>query len=233
MQLPELIPAEFVRRDNRFRATVAINGTEVAAHVPNSGRLTDLFVAGQVVWVAPAKGEGRKTAFDLKLVDLEGQLVSVDARLPNSLFAEAVLAELFGEIRAVAIEEEVYYGRSRLDFCITTRTNKHWIETKSVTLVEEGIALFPDAPTARGRRHLEELKDIAQSGGRAMLVFVIQRSDAAAFAPHSQVDPGFLKALCHAHRAGVDIRAFTCAVSLTHITINREVAVRLPSASSA
>ena len=186
MFLPRLVPARFIKRHNRFLASVRVNGERDWAHVPNSGKLVDLFVPGRRIWLAPAGRTGRKTPYDLKLVELESGLVSADARLPNKLFAEAVRGGRLGGFPYQEIAAEVSYKRSRLDFRLSslkvsdtsreqmpgssgvsgTYLNDEvcWVETKSVTLVQEGVALFPDVPTARGSRHLQELMELKASG---------------------------------------------------------------------
>jgi sugar fermentation stimulation protein A len=175
----------------------------------------------------------RRTAYDLLLVANAGVLVSVDARLPNRLFAEAVAAGRLAPFAETAsLESEVRHGGSRLDFRLQSAAGPCWVETKSVTLVEEGLALFPDAPTARGRRHLRELTAIARRGEHTAVVFVIQRPDATAFAPHIAADPAFGQALAEATAAGVKAHAFRCAVTLEEIRITDEVAVRLPGSSA-
>lgn len=227
MEFPPLIPAHFLRRDNRFRATVLVEGEERWAHVPNSGRLTELFVPGQPLWLAPAAAPQRKTAYDLKLVEYAGVLVSVDARLPNPLLADAFAAGRVPDLPYPDVSREVALGDSRLDFHLSGPDGICWLETKSVTLVEEGIARFPDAPTVRGRRHLLELEQVCAEGVRAMVVFVIQRPDARAFRPHESADPAFAAALCQVAAAGVEIRALTCRVSREEIAIEREIPVLL------
>jgi sugar fermentation stimulation protein A len=224
MKLPPLLPGRFIRRDNRFQATVRVGGTLAAAHVANSGRLGDLFVPDRPVWLAPAAAPGRKTAYDLKLVELDGILVSVDARLPNPLFAEALAAGILPELAGHYVEREVRLGDSRLDFRFTS-ANTTWVETKSVTLVEEGVALFPDVPTSRGSRHLHELIAARAQGDRALVVFVVQRSDAVACRAHANADPVFAKTLREAVASGVQARAFTCTVSQERIAIAGEVPV--------
>lgn len=226
MRLPGMVNGRFLRRDNRFRATVWVNGQEAAAHVPNSGRLADLFVPGRAVWLAPAQAAGRKTAYDLKLVDVEDVLVSVDARLPNPLFAEAVRAGQLPDFAYETIEPEVRFNESRLDFRLSGTHGVCWVETKSVTLVEAATALFPDVPTARGSRHLRELMRLQEMSGVATaVVFIIQRPDAARLAPHETADPVFTATLREAAQAGVMVRAFTCQVTRQAITVDREVPV--------
>lgn len=230
MDIPELIPGTFVQRDNRFRATVKVDGQKTGAFVPNSGRLTDLFTPGRRVWLHPASSQGRKTDYDLKLVEHKGVLVSVDARLPNPLFEEYLLR---GEPwfnkgpGAFEIQREVTRGESRLDFKLQGAQGVCWVETKSITLVEEGTALFPDAPTARGRRHVAELLDAAQEGEGAAVVFVVQRPDAESFSPYRTVDPAFARVLRQAAEAGVAVKAFTCQVSMSRIIIEGEIPCNL------
>lgn len=232
MKWPPLVPGVFVRRDNRFRATVRLeDGRLAAAHVPNSGRLRDLFVPGRPVGLHPAARPGRKTPYDLLLVHMPTAWVSVDARLPNALFREALAEGRFSDwlptAKAWRVRPEPASEGGRLDFCLRDpRTGQRvWIETKSVTLVEDGVALFPDAPTARGRRHLNELAQRVAVGDRAAVVFVVQREDASAFAPHPTADPAFAAALRSAARSGVEVYAYTCAVTWTEIRIVRRVPV--------
>jgi sugar fermentation stimulation protein A len=227
LNFPPLIPGLFVRRDNRFRATVTVAGQEAWAHVPNSGRLGELFTPGRQVWLSPAGDPARKTAYDLRLVDYQGTLVSVDARLPNKLLAEALATRALPDLDYPEIRPETAHGESRLDFRLSGPQGICWLETKSVTLVTDGLAQFPDAPTARGRKHLQELVKLRQLGHRATVVFVVQRPDADRFAPHRQADPLFAAALQQAAAAGVEIRAFNCRVSLTSITLAAEIPPQL------
>ena len=232
MELPALVPGRFVSRDNRFRATVVVDGDEAWAHVPNSGRLTELFVPGRPLWLAPAAAAHRKTGYDLKLVEypvagLGEVLVSVDARLPNSLFAGALDAGRLPAFPCTSFEREIRLGDSRIDFRLHGAGGAYWVETKSVTLVEDERALFPDAPTGRGRRHLRELQAAVKGGDRAAVVFVVQRPDAGSFSPHPTADPAFAQTLRDVTMAGVDVRAYVCDVSLTAITISHEIPVSL------
>lgn len=228
MLYPRLVPGLLVRRDNRFRATVVVDGLERSAHVPNSGRLGELFTPGRSIWLSPATDPARKTAYDLKLVEYNSVLVSVDARLPNPLFDEALKNGTIAGFSFDQIRREVQRGDSRFDFCLTGQSEVTWVETKSVTLVEDGLACFPDAPTSRGRKHVVGLESATQAGDRAAVVFIIQRSDAQCFKPNVETDPLFTAALVKAARSGVLIRAFTCRVSLGEITISGEVPAELP-----
>ncbi len=208
-----LLSAVFVRRDNRFRATVRLDDVEVAAHVPNSGRLHELFVPGRQVLVRPAKNPRRKTSYDLLMVWVDDVLVSLDSRLPNALFAEAVQEGRLPQFRAYRrVRREVRLGRSRIDLLLEGEAGRCWVETKSVTLVERGTALFPDAITARGKRHVEELAMVLGQGACAAIVFVVQRPDALRFRPHEEADPAFAHALRRAATRGVRVYAYRCRV---------------------
>jgi sugar fermentation stimulation protein A len=217
-----------VRRDNRFRVTVEVDGEPVAAHLPNSGRLTELLTSRRRCWLEPISGPHRKTDFDLKLVEYAGGLVSVDARLPNPLLAEALEEGRLDAFQDYSsLQREVRLGESRVDFRLRTPRGLTWIEAKSVTLVEQGLALFPDAPTARGARHARELTKAVRDGDGAAIIFVIQRSDAGRFAPHDAADPTFGEALRAAVARDVDVYASTCQVSRDAITIAGQVPVDL------
>jgi len=227
-----LVEGTFVRRDNRFRATVKVAGREVAAHVPNSGRLHELFAPGRPVLLAPASAPHRITDYDLLMVRLGSRLVSLDARLPGRLFEEAVLAGALPEFAGYRhVEREVVFGGSRLDLRLSGDRGVCWVETKSVTLVEAGTALFPDAVTARGRRHLGELTRAVAAGDRGAVVFVVQRDDAARFAPHDESDPAFGAALREAAKAGVEVYAYACRVSEDEVVITRSLPVVLERAT--
>jgi len=217
-----------MRRDNRFRVTVIVAGESVAAHLPNSGRLAELLTPGRLCRLARFDNPRRKTRFDLMLVEYGGVLVSVDARLPNSLLAEALSSGWLDPFQGYTrFEREVRLGKSRLDFRLSGPAGVCWVEVKSVTLVEEGVARFPDAPTARGTRHLRELTEAVSRGDEAAVVFVVQRADARRFAPHDGADEAFGVALREAASAGVGVYAWTCAVSQRAITIARPVPVDL------
>jgi sugar fermentation stimulation protein A len=233
MEFDNLIPGSFVQRENRFRVQAKIGGSLVAAHLPNSGRLGELLVPGRTVWLAPidlTHKPHRRTAYDVTLFEYAGQLVSVDARLPNKLVAEALHAKRLSSFREYAgVEQEVTLGDSRIDLRLNGGSGRPvcWIEVKSVTLIEEGIALFPDAPTKRGQRHVRELMDAVAQGERAAVIFVIQRDDARCFSPHDQADPDFGQVLRAAATNGVEVYAWRCQVSLKAIRLEAPVPVLL------
>ncbi|MBN1426432.1 DNA/RNA nuclease SfsA [Candidatus Fermentibacteria bacterium] len=235
----EVASAVFVRRDNRFRAVVAIEGRDVPVHVPNSGRLAELLLPGVRCLVAPARQpQSRRTGATLQLVEHPTGLVCINAHMANALFEDAwrrdALGEPFGAYRI--LRREVFSGESRLDFLFSRPEGQLWVEIKCVTLVgdssggtDDGLARFPDAPTTRGTRHVQELTNLASRGQRAAVVFVVQRSDARSFTAHSAMDPPFAEALRSAASAGVDIRCFGCIVSQEGMAIDRELPVIMRS----
>jgi sugar fermentation stimulation protein A len=227
-----LVGGVFLRRDNRFRAQVRLEGETdpVAAYLPNPGRLEELLVPERTVWLRPADaGRRRRTAYDLCLIEAPGEIwVSLDSRLPNSL-VENVLAcgglpgfEMYSQAR-----REVVLGESRLDFLLTGHDPHCWMEVKSVTLVEDKTAAFPDAPTKRGRRHVRELQAAVEVGERAVVVFVVQREDAREFTPHDATDPAFGTTLRAAADAGVEVRALRCRVTPESIQPLNELPIEL------
>lgn len=227
MQLPPLVPAIFVERPNRYLATVMLEGQPCQGHVADPGRLRELLMPGRTVWLAEAGHPGRKTHYDVVLVQHGEHLVSLDTRLPNAVFMEAIGRGQGMPLPVLSVRREVRRGDSRLDLQCVDANGVHWVEIKSVTLVQDGLALFPDAPTARGRRHLLELTDAVRAGEQASVVFVIQRSDATRFAPHRVMDPDLAETLTAAHAAGVQVRAYTCRVNLQSIELLDQVPVLL------
>ncbi len=229
MRFPPLVEGRFIKRLNRFAALVDVDRREYLAHVPNSGRMRELLVPGYRVLLAPApESKTRKTAYDLALVDTGAALSSADARLPNKLVAEALnqgRLEQFG--RYPVVRPEKVFGNSRLDFLLDGPDGSCYLETKSVTLVVGGVGLFPDAPTLRGVKHLRSLMAARAEGHGAAVIFVIQRADANAFAPHDTADPLLGETLREAMAAGVEARAYRCHVSERCISLADEIPVRL------
>ncbi len=230
MNLPELIPAEFIKRDNRFRAGVRLaDGGLATAHVPTTGRLTGVLKPGCRVWLEPAGESRRKTPYSLVLSELEtGSLCSVKATLANRLFEEALQHRALEAFKNYdRVEHEVPIGHSRLDFRLANREHVCWVEVKSVTYAEDGMGKFPDAPTARGSKHLEELGQLAALGEQACVVFVAQRPDVLSFTPFTDIDPLFTDTLRHVCAGGVAAHAYRCEVSIYQINIAEEIPVIL------
>ncbi len=228
MRWPPLIPGVFLRRLNRFAVEVRLGRQRVPAHLPNSGRLHELLVPGYPIWMARREGQ-RRTHYDLQVVGLpDGTLVSADARVPNFLFREAWERGELPPFQAyTTLEAEVPLGEGRVDFRLSGSEGVAYVEVKSVTLVEDGIGLFPDAPTVRGRRHMAALIEARADGIQAFALFVVQRPDARAFRPHDQADPDFGRILRAAAAHGVQILAYRCEVSLEEIRLTDPIPVLL------
>ncbi len=224
----ELIEARFIRRLNRFAALVDMDGDEVMVHVANTGRMRELLTPGRTVLLRPAAKPERKTAFDLMLVDLGFALCSTDSRLPPRLVEQAFLdgrVEQFAGYQEA--RREVTFEESRFDLMLSSDEGICYVETKSVNLVENRVALFPDAPTERGRKHLGTLVKAVAAGHRAAAFFVIQRQDADSFRPHPTADPAFAEALRDARAHGVEVYAYNCRVTRREIAIQRSIPVML------
>lgn len=198
------------------------------AHLPNSGRVREVLAPGTPALLLPRSGPGRKTKFDLLLVRLGETWVSADARLPNALAREALASGSIEPLAGFAVlRSEMPFGGSRVDFMLEDGKRRCLLEVKSVTLVEDGVALFPDAPTARGARHLRELAAALDQGLEAAVLFIVQRPDAREFRPHGAADPAFAAALRAAAAAGVTVLAYGCDVSPEEIRIAAPLPVRL------
>lgn len=200
----------FVRRPNRFVVEVELDGGLLRAHLPNPGRLQEVLDPGRRILLRPAP-PGRRTAWTAVGADLGPFLVSLDATLPNRAFPSFLEEGALPELRGYRIlAREPRLGEGRADFLLARGQRRLWVEVKSVTLVQNGVALFPDAPTARGRRHLAELAGLARRGEEALVLFVVQRPDADRFGPHAGIDPAFAQAFGEALAAGVASRAVVC-----------------------
>ena len=225
---PGLVEGRFLVRLNRFAALVEVAGREVMVHVANSGRMRELLVSGHRVLLKPVSGDHRKTRFDLALVDLGFTLASADARLPNALVAEALEEGSLPQFRDYhKLRREVTFGESRLDLMLEGDQGRCYVEAKSVTLVVDGVGLFPDAPTGRGVKHLNSLTQAVAAGHRGAVIFVVQRGDARAFAPHDAADPELGAALRRAVTEGVEAFAYRCRVTEREVKLSDELPITL------
>ena len=229
MRFPPLVEGRFIKRLNRFAALVDIDRREHLVHVANSGRMEELLVPGFRVLLAPApQPSTRKTSHDLAIVDTGGTLASADARLPNRLVAEAIAESRLPQFAGYpVVRPESTFGESRLDFRLDGPSGTCYVETKSVTLVVDGVGLFPDAPTIRGVKHLRSLMQAVDQGHQAVVIFVIQRSDANAFTPHDTADPLLGQTLRQAVASGVQAWAYRCHLDDTSIVLADSIPVRL------
>jgi sugar fermentation stimulation protein A len=222
-----LTPAFFCTRPNRFVIRARVGGRVVRAACRDPGRLRELLRPGVALLLEPSRDPRRRTRFTAVLVRHRGRWVSLIPALANRVFEAALGRRATGLPAARVVRREVTVGRSRIDFEIEGPRGRALVEVKSATLVEAGRALFPDAPTVRGTRHVRELIAHRRIGGRAQVVFVVQRSDATSLSPHAANDPAFAEALREARRAGAGLLAFACHVSPRGIRLDRRIPVVL------
>lgn len=226
-----MTPAILIGRKNRFTATVDLDGRLTDVHIPTSGRLGELIVQGHRVMLRPAGRPNRITKWDLVLIEYAGTWVSIDSLQANRLFGEAVSAGHLPEFSGYTrILREVFAGNSRIDFCLEGSGRLCYVEVKSVTLVEDGVAMFPDAPTDRGRRHLEELEALKSSGIRACVVFMVQRSDACCLTPNHRTDAPFARTLARVAENGVEVLAYSCRMEPSGAGLKSPIPVLLTPA---
>ena len=226
MEYKNIKQAKFLSRPNRFIANIEIGGKTEICHVKNTGRCKELLIPNASVLVRESDNNNRKTKYDLISVYKGKRLVNIDSQAPNKVFHEWMLDNnLFGEI--TLIKPEYKYNNSRFDFYIETAAKKIFIEVKGVTLEENGIALFPDAPTERGIRHITELCQSIRKGYEAYMVFIIQMKDVLYFTPNIKTHKAFGAALINAEKQGVKIIALDCEVKKTSIEARDFVDVRL------
>ncbi|MHC1591229.1 MAG: DNA/RNA nuclease SfsA [Candidatus Helarchaeales archaeon] len=219
--------ATFISRQNRYLGIVLIDGIEEKCFIPNPGRMTELLKPNVKVFVRKVSKKNRKTSLDLLGVKHGNTLVSIDSSLPNKLIQYSISNHLIPEISHAEIRPEFTFGNSRIDFLLRDGNKKCLLEVKSCTLVVDGQARFPDAPTKRGRRHVQELIKAGNLGYEAMIFFCIQREDANDFAPNDETDPEFGTALREAAKNGVEILAYTCKYSVKEIELDKKVPVLL------
>ena len=224
-----LVSGFLVRRYQRFLAEVRLeNGKLVTAHCPNSGSMKGCNVPDMEVLLSRADNPKRKTRYTWELIHLPSTWVGINTLTANRLVAEAASAGAIPELDPFdKLLREVELGHSRIDFCLVHGGVSLFLEVKNVTLVEDGTALFPDAPTTRGRKHLQTLMDAIDQGHRATMFYVVQREDAQRFSPAAHIDSAYAQALYRAHKAGVNIIVYGARVSPKGIYLDTPLPVVL------
>ncbi len=222
-----LTQCRFLCRVNRFIAKCLLNGQEETVHVKNTGRLRELLVPDALCWLEKSANPARKTRYDLVAVEKDGRIVNIDSQCPNAIAREWV--EQGGWAEGVTrVQSEYTHGDSRFDLTYLHDGVRGLIEVKGVTLFDErGMAIFPDAPTSRGAKHLHGLIEAVHAGMEAGLCFVIMKEDAAGLIPNDRTDPAFSAALQEAAASGVRIVAAACRVTADTAQIVRTVPVHL------
>lgn len=224
MEYQTIVQAKFIERVNRFVAYVELSGKSEKVHVKNTGRCRELLRPGANVYLAVSDNPGRSTAYDLVAVEKAGQTVNIDSQAPNKAVGEWLLRkQLFPNL--VFLRPEMVYGNSRFDFYVETENEKIFLEVKGVTLEENGIARFPDAPSERAVKHLEELVRARTEGYRACVVFVIQMKNVDYFLPNVETHKAFAEELARARKAGVELYAYDCNVTPHSMEIREPIPV--------
>ena len=225
MYYSNMVPGVFLARPNRFIARIEIDGQEETVHVKNTGRCRELLPAGAQVWCQRSDNPNRKTKYDLIAVHKGSRLINMDSQAPNAAAREWLEAGGLGEIDH--LKSEVFHGDSRFDFAFTKDGRQCFLEVKGVTLENDGICAFPDAPTERGAKHLRGLAEAVRAGFGGYVLFVIQMADVQYLHPNDATDPGFGKALREAKAAGVEVMAVDCSVTINRMEIRKAVPVKL------
>ena len=226
MRYQTVVLGRFISRPNRFIAHVEIDGAVQVCHVKNTGRCRELLTPGAAVYLERAANPARKTQYDLIAVDKNGLLINMDAQAPNKVFGEWAEAGRFLPA-PTRIRPEYTWEDSRFDFLLEDGDGPCFVEVKGVTLEEGGAARFPDAPTERGVKHLEELVKARQTGYEAAVCFLIQMEGVEWFQPNDGTHPAFGAALRRARDAGVEVLALDCRVGPDFLEAGRAVEVRL------
>jgi sugar fermentation stimulation protein A len=224
MDFPQpLVRARLIRRYKRFLADVELpDGSTVTVHCPNPGSMLGLDQPGSEIWLSPATAPGRKLPYTWELIQVNGGLVGINTAHPNALAAEAIRGQRIAELAGYAgLRREVNYGRrSRIDILLEGgRRPDCYVEVKNVHLKRTDAAEFPDCVTARGAKHLDELADMVRAGFRAVMFFLVQRTDCRRFAIAADIDPAYNAALERATAAGVEVICYGCAIERTGIGV--------------
>jgi len=228
LRLPPLIPGTLIRRYKRFLADVALkDGSIVTVHCPNSGSMKGCADSGSRVYISRSSNPGRKFVFTWELVEADGFWAGINTGLPNRLVREAIESGTAVELQGYAtIRPEVSYGEhSRIDLLLESPNQRCFVEVKNVTLVENGQALFPDAVTTRGQKHLNELMRVVREGDRGVIFFTVQRGDGASVSPADAIDPEYGRLLRLAITNGVEAFAYRALVTPQEILLTERLPV--------
>lgn len=226
MHYPNIQQAIFLERPNRFIAHILVEGKEQLCHVKNTGRCKELLIPNTTIYVQHHDNPNRKTKYSLIAVQKEKLLINMDSQVPNQIVAEWLkTGKSFPDLKLV--RPETVFGSSRFDFYLETSQKKIFMEVKGCTLEQNGVVMFPDAPTQRGVKHIQELILAKQQGYDAYLIFVIQMKEVRYFTPNRLTHPEFANVLLQAEKAGVNILAVDCIVTPDSIEIDQQVPIQL------
>lgn len=230
MNYKKIHKGSFIKRPNRFIAHVELYGKEEICHVKNTGRCKELLQPGSVVYLEESDNPDRKTKYDVVAVEKNHLLINMDSQAPNKVVEEWLLSSecpiLTGEQQR-KVKPECKYKNSRFDFYVETEHRKIFLEVKGVTLEEQGVVRFPDAPSERAVKHLQELMEAKKEGYEAYVIFVIQMAESLYFMPNQDTHPEFCETLKNAALSGVQVLAYNCQVTENSIELKQPVEVRL------
>ena len=230
MKYTQVIKAKFLSRPNRFVAYCEVDGEKEIVHVKNTGRCRELLVGGATVYLSVSDNPERKTKFDLiaveKMTERGTLMINMDSQAPNAAAYEwLVSGGIFGE--DAIVRREVTYGKSRFDLYVEKDGRRAFVEVKGVTLEKDGVASFPDAPTERGIKHINELAASISKGYEAYILFVVQMKGTDLFTPNDETHKAFGDALREAESKGVKILAYDCVVSPNEMVIDKPIKIKL------
>lgn len=226
MEYKNIKSAIFLSRPNRFIAEIIVDGKKEICHVKNTGRCKEILIQGASIFVQEHDNPKRKTKYDLISVYKGDKLINIDSQIPNRVFREWVEKNGYlGDISVLKAEQN--FAGSRFDFYIEANSKKIFVEVKGVTLEEEGIVLFPDAPTERGLKHLKELMCAKEQGYDAYVVFIIQMNGVKYFSPNYRTHKAFGETLKEAEKMGVGLLALDCEVTRNRIEAKDMVSIIL------
>ncbi|HSL87650.1 MAG TPA: DNA/RNA nuclease SfsA [Bacteroidales bacterium] len=225
--IKDTVQAVFVGREKRFQGYVEYEGKVIMVHVPNTGRVSEILIPGTTVILRKEDNPLRKTAFTLIAAYKGDALINIDSQIPNRVVEEALTKGRIPELRRFSIiKREKFYNKSRFDFLLESpEGEKYFLEVKGVTLEDQGMASFPDAPTERGTKHITELMEAKDEGYGAGVLFVLQMEDMLGFTPAYEKDPLFSSTLYKAKEYGVDIMAYGCKVTEQSLDLSEAVPV--------
>lgn len=225
MQYDNIRRGQFISRPNRFIANILVNGKEEICHVKNTGRCTELLVPGATIFVQEVKNDRRRTKFDLVSVFKGERLINIDSQIPNNIFREWIESNNYFPGLSL-VKPEYKYRNSRLDYYLEAGDRKIMVEIKGVTLEKDGATFFPDAPTERGIKHINDLCHAITEGYEAYLIFIIQMKNVLYFAPNRETHPAFADAVLRSVDMGVQLLALDCDVTADSITVDNYVKVK-------
>lgn len=234
IQWPGLTPATLIRRYKRFMVDVRLDSGEfITAHCPNSGSMLSCLETGRKVFLSVSDNPGRKYPHTLEIIEMPSSLVVVNTLMANRIVKKTIASGIIPELSGYSsIRPEVPYGtNSRIDFLLGGREKPCFVEVKSCTLVRDGIAMFPDAVTRRGQKHLQELREEHKAGSRCVMFYLVQRMDGHSFRSAASIDPSYAKGLQEAYAAGVEILVYACIITPEGVSISGKLPFSLGSLS--